>query len=118
MSDPLRDLVDSMVRLSAQLDSALTHLKQRGEALAGKERDYRKARAVAWLETEGTAKQREDSVNAKTADERFERDLAQHAREAAQEAVRSYRTQLSVLQTIANAEREDRALSRTGPDAA
>lgn len=47
------------------------------EARADKERTYRHGRANAWTTTtEGTAKEREDAVNDKTADARYERDVA------------------------------------------
>lgn len=109
------DLTAELLRLSALLDDSLRAMRDRGRLLAERERDYRLERAKAWLTTDGTAKQREDAVNATTATHRYARDIADHDRQAAQEAVRNYRTQISALQTIANAAREELAMARTGP---
>lgn len=55
---------------------------------AEKERDYRKARASTWaLSTEGTAKEREDLVNERTSDQRYERDIADGIVRAALERI-------------------------------
>jgi len=110
------DLTTELLRLSTLLDEALRALRDRGRLLAERERDYRLERAKAWLTaTEGTAKQREDQVNALTSTERYGRDLADHDRQAAQEAVRNYRTQLSALQTIANVAKAEAELAGRGP---
>ena len=111
-----QELTAEMLRLSALLDDANRAMRDRGRKLAEHERDYRRARANAWLSTEGTAKEREDAVNAETADARYLRDLSEHERQAALEAVRNARTQLSVLQTVAGVEREVAAYGRTGPE--
>ena len=110
------ELTAELVRLSRLLDDSLRAMRDRGRLLAELERDYRHARALAWIETDGTAKQREDDVNSMTADQRYARDIANHDRQAAQEAVRNYRAQLSALQTIANVERAEMELTRTGPE--
>ena len=112
------ELVAELTRISGLLDESLRALRDRGRLLAERDRDYRHERAKAWLSTEGTAKQREDQVNAVTADRRYARDVADHDRQAAHEAVRNYRAQLSALQTIANAERAEAELARTGPQVA
>ena len=109
------EIITELVRISKLLDEALIRLRDRGRLLAERERDYRKARAKAWLVTEGTAKQREDAVNAETSDLRYARDLADHDRQSANEAVRNYRTQISALQSIASAYREEAAMARTSP---
>lgn len=109
-----RQILDELVRISRLLDEALLAMRDRGRLLAERERDYRLARAKAWLIAEGTAKQKEDAVNASTANERYARDLADSDRHSAFEAIRNYRQQLSVLQTTANVERDERQLARTG----
>lgn len=111
-----RTIVDELLRLSKLTDEALLAMRDRGRTLAERERDYRLARAKAWHEVEGTAKQREDAVNALTAKERYARDVADSDRDSAQEAVRNYRQQMSCLQTIANVEKAERQLARTGPE--
>lgn len=110
------DLTAELMRLSKLENDALRAMRDRGRALAEREREYRLARATAWLTAEGTAKQKEDNVNALTADERYARDLASADTKVATEAVRNYRGQVSALQTAANVEKWERQLAATGPD--
>ena len=102
-------------RLSGLLEQSLETLRLSAVQVAEAERQYRLARARAWFETGGTAKQREDAVNAATAQERFARDVADAERMAALESVRSRRQQLSVLQSLMAADRAEADFSRTGP---
>ena len=70
---------DQMRQLANALEDALTELRQQSINYAAAERTYRRARAEAWVTTADTgmlAKQREDQVNADTADERYDRDRA------------------------------------------
>jgi hypothetical protein len=112
------DLTTELLRLSRLLDESLRALRDRGRLLAERERDYRLERAKAWHTVDGTAKEREDNVNALTATHRYARDVADHDRQAAQEAVRNYRTQISALQSIANVERAEAEMARSGPQVA
>ena len=110
------DYLDEMKRLSTLLDDALAYLRRQTVELADAENAYRKARAEAWLGVpDATAKQKEDHVNAVTADERTRRDLAEGMRQGALEAVRSRRTQISALQSLLNADRAEFELGRYGP---
>lgn len=105
-------------RLSELLEDGLDELRERAEALATAENEYRKNRALAWPMTSGTAKEREDEVNSISADARKDRDLADYMRTAALEAVRSRRTQISALQTMLNAHQEEAKFARTVPERA
>lgn len=110
------DYLDEMRRLSELLDDALSYLRRQTVELADAENAYRKARAEAWLGVpDATAKQKEDHVNAVTADDRKRRDLAEGMRQGALEAVRSRRTQISALQSLLNADRAEFELGRFGP---
>lgn len=105
-------------RLSLLIDAAIEALKNTSVAYAEAERDYRKAKAKAWVECKSLdmlAKEKEAWVDAETSDDRYARDVAEGMRQAALEAVRSRRSQLSALQTWLNAEREEAAFARTGP---
>ena len=115
MSDRLgvREAYDEALRLSRQLDESLDVLRREARKVAEAERDYRHARARAWFGSEGTAKQREDSVNAATADARYVRDVCDAERMAALESVRSRRQQLSVLQSLMAADRAEADFVRT-----
>lgn len=106
-------------RMSDLLDDALAYLRRQTVELADAENAYRKARAQAWVGVpDATAKQKEDHVNAATADDRHRRDLAEGMRQGALEAVRSRRTQISALQSLLNAERAEFELGRYGPQEA
>jgi hypothetical protein len=104
-------------RLTVLLDKGLEFLREQGHEYADAENEYRKAKAAAWLVAPvGTVPEREAWVNGKTAGERKRRDLADAMRQAALEAVRSRRGQISALQTLVNATQEEMKFARTGPD--
>lgn len=113
----LRDLTREMLRLSAALDQSQAHLENCVGTEAKAENEYRKARANAWLGAEGrTVAEREARVDKVTHDERHAAHLAAGMTKAALESVRNRRTQLSVLQTVANAHRAEADFARTGPN--
>lgn len=112
----LPELTTEMLRLSKLLDDALGYLRRSTEEYAEAEHAYRLAKASAWIEAPaGTVAEREARINGATASMRRTRDLADGMKSAAMEAVRSRRAQLSALQTLAGAYREEAQLARTGP---
>lgn len=107
-----------LVRLSRLLDEALSYAKGKAKEYADAERDYRKAKAVAWQSAPaGTVPEREAWVQGECADARHKRDTADGLRQLGLEAIRSRRQQLSSWQTWANAERAEAEFARTGPNA-
>lgn len=111
-------------RLSRLIDAGIEALRTQSAALAEAERTYRKAKAEAWVRCPRdsdprariwSAGRRDAWVDAETADLRFARDVAEGMRQAALEAVRARRAQLSALQTLMNAHAEEAKLARTGP---
>lgn len=113
------NLIGEMQRLSTLLDKGVGALNKAGKDLAVAEHQYRLEVAKAWAKApQGTVPEREAWVKSETADSRLERDLAEAERVAATEAVRSRRTQLSALQTVANATRAEIDLSRFGQEVA
>jgi len=109
-------------RLSRLIDAGIDALRTQSVALAEAERTYRKSKAEAWVRCprdsdpkarSWTAGRREAWVDAETADLRFERDVAEGMRQAALEAVRARRAQLSALQTLMNAHGEEAKFVRT-----
>jgi len=114
----LSDAFAEANRLSRLIDAAIEAMKNTTVESAVAERDYRKAKAEAWVRVKPEdmlAKEKEAWVDAETSDLRYRRDLADGMRQAALEAVRSRRAQLSKVQTFVNAEREEAAFARTGP---
>ena len=111
------ETVEEMRRLAGRLEEAQSGLREQAIVYAEAERDYRKAKARAWLRApEGTAAHRAAWVDGETADARMKRDMADGMRQAHLEDVRNCRQQISAWQTWINADREEAAFSRTGPD--
>ena len=103
-------------RLSNLLDAGLDVLRSSAEETAAAEREYRKARALAWVNnTEGTAGFRESQVDGQTAELRYARDVAEGMRRAALESVRARSTQISMIQTLLNAYKAEANFVRTDP---
>jgi hypothetical protein len=110
-------------RLSRLIDAGIEALREQSKALATAENEYRKAKSQAWVrcprdepgQKEWTAARREAWVDAECADLRYQRDVAEGMRSAALEAVRARRTQVSVLQSLLNAEKAEAEFVRTGP---
>jgi hypothetical protein len=115
--DLLAPMIEEAQRLSALLDAGLKALREASRDYAQAEHDYRRARATALLESpSGTVAEREASADLHSADQRLARDTADGMRTAALEAVRSRRQQLSALQSLLAAHREEAAYGRTAGD--
>lgn len=109
----LPDLVAEARRISQLIDAGVQALRSSAAELADAEHAYRKAKAEAWVVVRGElAKDREAQVDAACADLRRERDLREGERQAALEALRSRRVQLSALQSILAATRTEMDLAR------
>ncbi len=109
------DLVAEMLRLSARLDQALAFFYDQSQEWAVAEDAYRSAKARAYLASDGTVPARNAQVDEACAVERQRAHLADAMRQAALEAVRSRRAQLSACQSVANAVRSEVEMARTGP---
>lgn len=115
----LPQVIDECMRLSRLIDRGVQALAQSGKDVATSEHEYRKAVADSWARApDGTVPEREAWVKGECAPLRLDRDLAEAERVAALEAVRSRRTQLSALQTIANALRSEMDMNTYGPQEA
>jgi hypothetical protein len=110
-----RAMVDRMIAASHALDEAQADLETCVCRRANAEAEYRKAKANAYLATSGTVGEREAQVDKTIADERYAAHLAEGLAQSALEAVRNRRTQLSVLQTVAGAIKEEMRFERTAP---
>lgn len=123
----LAEAADEMKRLSRLIDGGIEAMRDQATALANAEHAYRQAKAQAWVrcpsddhgikagEREWTAARREAWVDAETADLRRTRDIADGMKQAAIEAVRARRGQLSALQTLVNSHTAEANLAGTGP---
>lgn len=119
----LDDFAAEAKRLSDRIDRGVAALREQSEKLAAAERDYRQAKAEAWVTVEHRtfddqkrlAAEIEAEVDGRCAEYRHARDLAEGMRQAALESVRSRRTQLSALQSLLAAHREEAGFARTEP---
>lgn len=111
----LSEAIETVRVLSRQLDAGLDVLRSAPQDVAEAERQYRKAKAIAWVKVEGTAAERGALVDAETADLRYARDVAEGMRRAALESVRARSTQISMWQTLLNAHKAEADFDRTGP---
>lgn len=108
---------EEMERLSLLLEQGLDVLREASTELAHAEFRYRKERGVQWAKTADqklVVAERDARVDAETAEQRLERDLAEGKRQSALEAVRSRRQQLSAWQSWIAAERAEAELTRVG----
>jgi hypothetical protein len=103
------DLNEAMIAKSRALDDAHEDLVARARQWAEAERDYRKAIPAEWLRVRAEAADRGEKLLAeeakarvqdRTADARFQRDVAGELRVAALELVRTLRAQLNAYQSI------------------
>lgn len=109
------EVADEMRRMSGLLDKAITAVREQSVEYADAENQYRMAHAKAYLAYEGPAHARKAAADLATGDERYRAHLADGMRQAALEAVRSRRAQISALQSLLSAHREEAAFARTGP---
>lgn len=121
---------EEMRRLEDLIEAGLRALKRYAAESAAAEATYRKAKAQAWVTTPRvrtiqvsgrsveeklTAFDRQAQVEGETADLRYLRDLARDMRQAALEAVRCRRAELSSWQSLLAAEKEEFGMARFGP---
>lgn len=114
------EVAAEMRRFSDLIDRGIKAVVERTTAYAEAERTYRRVKAEAWVRVrdelpQSVAKEREAWVDSESADARFVRDVAEGERQAALEAVRARRAQLSACQTLANAYTAEAEFARTGP---
>lgn len=109
------DAADEMHRLSRLLDAGLTALRYQAVEYAEAEDAYRLAAARAYIAHEGPAHERKAHADLATSVERRRAHLADGMRQAALEAVRSRRGQISALQSLLAADRAEAEFVRTGP---
>lgn len=119
----LEEASAEFARLSDLLDKGLADMRDCARDVAERENTYRQAKSEAWVRcptgdgAKWTAARREAWVQSETADARQQRDIAEGLRQAAVEAVRSRRTQISALQTLLNAHLAEAKAAHYGPDA-
>lgn len=112
----LSEALDEVRQLRDDMHRAQDWLRDNAPLSSQAEADYRKARANAWVEVEGTAAHREAQVDALTADLRYQRDLAEKLERAALEKIRSCRQEISLYQSLLAAHRAEAEFSRVGPN--
>lgn len=116
---PELDIAQEMQRLSHLIDKGVEALRHEATKYADAEHAYRKAKATAWVQCPRDkgmiSAERAAWVDAATADERRARDLSDGLRQAALEALRSRRQQVSAWQSMMAAGRAEIEFERTRP---
>lgn len=106
--------------LSKSLNGALDEHRVQAVNAADAEHVYRRTRAERWAQAKGlemrSAKERQDWVDAQSADQRRDRDMAQALAQSALEVIRSRRAQMSLLQSEMAAHKSEAEFSRTAPE--
>jgi hypothetical protein len=110
------ELNEELIRLSRRLDTAQVELKRAALRQARKEHAYRKAKAEAYPQAEGTVQAREATVDRVCERERLQAKIAGALRDAAMENVRNLRAQLSALQSVCASVRSEMELAGKGPN--
>jgi len=111
----MNDMMVEAQRLSHKIDEGIKALYEASIELAEAEHECAKATAIAWVEApKGTVPFREAWVDSQVADQSLRKHLAEAAKTASLEAVRSRRTQLSALQSMLAAYRAEAEMGRYG----
>ena len=103
-------LQETLERLIGEMRVALDELEKASRRVAEAEHSYRLAKSEAWArmaDDRQVAAAKQAAVDAACADQRYTRDLAEAARVSWLERVRSLRQEISAVQTLANAYREE-----------
>ena len=105
-------LMAEMIRLSKLLDNGVAELVKSAREYAEADDDYRRAKAQAFFAApEGSVKSKEAHVDRACLKERGRKLMSEAMRLAALEAIRSRRSQMSALQSMANAVKADTELA-------
>lgn len=110
----LPDLTSRGHQLSKALNDALAEHREQSVKAAEAERTYRKTKAECWARSKGQdmlAKEREAWVDAESADERYDRDLATALAQSGRLAIEARRAQISLLQSELAAHRAEAELA-------
>lgn len=106
------DLNARLLEVTQEIDECFRELPKVTEKAASAERDYRRERARAWLEAKAYgdskfAKELEDEVKDRSADARWERDVARSELKTLRDRIDTLNQRLSSWQTLANGIREE-----------
>lgn len=110
------DLFQELLNRGRELLEACDQLKDDALEAARKDNAYRRAKSIAYLASSGTIPERQAIVDKTCEADRLAAHEAAAIKEAQLERVRSLRTAISAFQTYLNANREEAAFARTGPD--
>ncbi len=102
-----QDIYAEMLRLSQALEMAVNELRTAGHVYAATENRYRFAKSAAYLASSGTVAERTAHVDKACTAEHLASHEAEAENVACHESVRSIRSQLSALQSIAAASRAE-----------
>lgn len=108
------EINNMLLEAADDLRRAHRDLEERSRMSAKADAEWRESRAKAHARTEGTVDERNAAVERETARLRYTAKLAEDLRVSALEAVRSRRSILSAIQSVAATVRSEAELLRTG----
>lgn len=97
------------------LHTANKDLRAQGEAFAEAAHEYRQAWSTEYMRAEGTQGDKKAQADLETSELRLAMEIADGYRTAALERVRSARQEISAIQSLMAAYKEEAAFARTGP---
>lgn len=106
------ELEDELKRLCREINMSVVELKAAGRDWAEKENAYRRAKAIAFLNADGTIPEKQAKVDKVCDGERLAAHIAEAEREACREKVRAASAQLSAYQTLARMNLVEAEMSR------
>lgn len=111
-------LIATLEQATKELEEAQGELERAVKAWAEADREYRLARARAFIATSGTVAEREAHTDLETDEQRYRAHLADGLKVSALEAVRNRRQQLSAWQSAAALMKSEAELAKYGPPGA
>jgi hypothetical protein len=108
------EIVAHLGSLTRALDELVAEYRQLGEDAAAKRRDYKKAKAAAYLSADGSIVARQAVADLAAADAGFEADVADARVAATKEAIRVLHARIDVGRTVTATLRDEMKLAGQG----
>lgn len=109
-------LTEQLLAVVSDLRASMADLYTRSREFAEAEKNYKRAKATAYLASHGTVAEREAHAEEAVNEARYKRDMAEGLKQSALEATRGNRAILSAFQSLAALTRAEAELANYGPE--
>lgn len=109
------EAADAMRPLAEWMHKANKDLREQASAYAEAAHEYRMAWSTAYMRAEGTQGDKKAQADFETSSLRLAMELADGFKVSALERIRSARQEISAVQSLLAASKEEAAFARTGP---